>query len=448
MGLVQLPAIHEYWATDWYSTMPFFGKAMGRNRFQEIYQNLLNACNDDLDEPAPAFLNANIKREGSTGGNKTQPFISKLVSNFQKYLIPDRNVASDESLIGFKGKLSSKSTNPMKPTKWEVVARTLTDSKTGYMYNIKIQYRGAHTEQARSELSRSDQSVADLVAPLFGRGYHVFCNRLYTSPHLAKTLLEQQTHLTGMMMNSCYGLTHKSRTGPSRAFRNESQDTLAVQWNDKRQLTMISTYCSANEPVIITRRNGETVEKPSVVALYHQQMSGVDLHDQLNGYYSCGDRKTLKWWKKVFLWGFEVAFVNSFILYNEHHKMAGYVQRDAGDYSTNLKTFRKQLVARLIPSPRSDYNSRPGIRMGVDLCDATVNADGGGGGGAQPPPASLSTVPHFIGKRDKSSRICAVCNANNKKKETVYYCKTCPSNPYLHIPDCFNLFHQELLKVA
>lgn len=444
MGLVQLPAIHEYWATDWYSTMPFFGKAMGRNRFQEIYQNLLNACNDDLDEPASVIPTLNVKQEGNAVENKTQPFITKLVSNFQKYFIPDRNIASDESLIGFKGKLSSKSTSPMKPTKWEVVAKTLTDSKTGYMYNIKIQYSGACVVQTRSELTKSDQSVMDLVTPLFGRGYHVFCNRLYTSPHLAKTLLSQQTHLTGMMMNSCYGLTHKSRTGPSRAFRNESQDTLVVQWNDKRQMTMISTYCSANEPVIITRKNGETVEKPSIVALYHQQMSGVDLHDQLNGYYSCGDRKTLKWWKKVFLWGFEVAFVNSFILYNEYHKTLNPIQRDSGDYSTNLKTFRKQLVARLIPSPRSDYNSRPGVRMGVGLCDPSLDSDEPG----QVPGASLSTVPHFIGKREKSSRICAVCNANNKKKETVYYCKTCPSNPYLHIPDCFNLFHEELLKVA
>jgi len=193
-------------------------------------------------------------------------------------------------------------------------------------------------------------------------------------------------------------------------------------------------YCSANEPVIISRKNGETAEKPSIVALYQQQMSGVDLHDQLNGYYNCGDRKTLKWWKKVFLWGFEVALVNSFILYSEYHKTLNPI-----DYSTNLKTFRKQLVARLIPWPRSDYNSRPGVRTsGVDPLESEAPAS----------PASLSSVPHLIGKREKSSRICVVCNANNKKKETVYYCKTCPSNPYLHIPDCFNLFHEQLLKVT
>ena len=434
MGLVQLPAIHEYWATDWYSTMPFFGKAMGRNRFQEIYQNLLNACNDDLDRLASNIPTAKIKQEGTAAPAKTQPFITKLVSNFQKYLIPDRNVASDESLIGFRGKLSSKSTSPMKPTKWEIVAKTLTDSKTGYMYNIKIQYCGAPAGQSRSQLTRSDQSVVDLMTPLFGRGYHVFCNRLYTSPHLAKALLLQQTHLTGMMMNSCYGLSQKNRTGAIRAYRNQSQDTLVVQWNDKRPVTMISTYCSANEPVIISRKNGETAEKPSIVALYQQQMSGVDLHDQLNGYYNCGDRKTLKWWKKVFLWGFEVALVNSFILYSEYHKTLNPI-----DYSTNLKTFRKQLVARLIPWPRSDYNSRPGVRTsGVDPLESETPAS----------PASLSSVPHLIGKREKSSRMCVVCNANNKKKETVYYCKTCPSNPYLHIPDCFNLFHEQLLKVT
>ena len=214
MGLVQLPAIHEYWATDWYSAMPFFGKAMGRNRFQEIYQNLLNACNDDLDDP---LASSNVN-ERNIKSNKIQPFISKLASNFQKCFIPYCNIVSAESLIGFKGKLSLKSFNLSKPTKWDIAAKTLTDSKTGYLYNINIHYsQTAPKPSPISELTKTDQAIVELVTPLFGMGYHTFCNRLYTSPHLAETLLSKQVHLTGMMMNSCYGLSrHKAKKTQNR----------------------------------------------------------------------------------------------------------------------------------------------------------------------------------------------------------------------------------------
>jgi Transposase IS4 len=90
----------------------------------------------------------------------------------------------------------------------------------------------------------------------------------------------------------------KLNKNETAAFRERKKSynsqTLIHMWNDKRQVNMISTFCSA-KMTLIQLRNGTTIEKPLSVDLNDRFMGGVDLHDQLNAYYSCGDRKSIKW---------------------------------------------------------------------------------------------------------------------------------------------------------
>ena len=73
-------------------------------------------------------------------------------------------------------------------------------------------------------------------------------------------------------------------------------------------------------------------------------MAGVDTNDQLRGYYSVRMKST-KCYKYIFWFMFDVAIVNSFILY----KRVPVVGR-----KMSLKEFRVQLAKQLIES----YNSR------------------------------------------------------------------------------------------
>jgi len=61
--------------------------------------------------------------------------------------------------------------------------------------------------------------------------------------------------------------------------------------------------------------NGERqeVEYPRMLLQYNRFMGGVDLFDQKRSYYSV-DRRSSKWWKKIFYFCVEAAMVNSFIL--------------------------------------------------------------------------------------------------------------------------------------
>ena len=73
-----------------------------------------------------------------------------------------------------------------------------------------------------------------------------------------------------------------------------------------------------------TGRHGEIKTKPLVIYKYN----GIDKADQHAVYYSFG-QCTIKWWWKLMLWLFEVAIVNSYILY----KMT--VNNDKDDITLN-----------------------------------------------------------------------------------------------------------------
>ena len=69
---------------------------------------------------------------------KLRPFLDPLLDNFQKAYHPGREMSIDESMIGFKGRLSFLQYMPKKPTKWGMKAYVLADSKTGYTFNWKL----------------------------------------------------------------------------------------------------------------------------------------------------------------------------------------------------------------------------------------------------------------------------------------------------------------------
>ena len=74
--------------------------------------------------------------------------------------------------------------------------------------------------------------------------------------------------------------------------------------------------------------------KPLVVDKYNQYMLGVDRLDQRVSYYQF-NRKSVRWWRKVFFWVLEVMIVNASILYLAH--------TDARRKLTR-KEFRREIV--------------------------------------------------------------------------------------------------------
>ena len=69
---------------------------------------------------------------------KIHPLLSLVVQSYKSAYIPRQNLSVDESMIGFKGRLSWIQYMSKKPTKWGIKVWVAAESKTGYVYNFHL----------------------------------------------------------------------------------------------------------------------------------------------------------------------------------------------------------------------------------------------------------------------------------------------------------------------
>lgn len=259
------------------------------------------------------------------------------------------------------------------------------------------------------------------------QGLHVYTDRYYTSPELAKELLKIDCLLTRTVMTNRIGLPpgmkergKKMKKGDIISKRKGS--TLIVSWKDKRAVHMLSTSSKGSKShmtdVASKWPNRPPTKKPDVVIDYIKHMGGVDRSDHFISSYQFM-RRTKKWYRKMFFWLFEVAIINAYILYKETQK--GY-----GKKPMTHRKFRMSLVKSLVAEkvtiarPKAKKRGRP--------------AEG-------PPQQRLDGRQHFMDRREKGSSKCVVCTKSGLRREKIYYCKTCAAQPPLHPDKCFEQYH-------
>ena len=179
MGIVSLPKIPQYWSTKWPFFSSNFSSIMKRDRLQLLLKMLHLADNSSM---------IPCRQPGHDKLFKLRPLLDSLVEKFKLMYRPNKELAVDESMIGFKGLLSFLQYIPHKPHKWGLKAWVLADSITGYVCNWKL-YTGKE-EGRTSEYGLAAKVVLDLTAHLSNCGHHIYTDNFYTSPTLCKRLLE------------------------------------------------------------------------------------------------------------------------------------------------------------------------------------------------------------------------------------------------------------------
>ena len=188
-------------------------------------------------------------------------------------------------------------------------------------------------------------------------------------------------------------------------------------WKDKKArkpVIAVSTYSIKGESEIANKR-GTVTTKPFIVNEYNNSMNGCDRMDQMISYYNVFNRKTIKWWKRLFMWCFEVSQVNLYILFC--------LTRDAEVKSIPLLQFKKMLIKELISE--ADNVIPPDHKMHLVRKPKSTVAK-------TPQPAHLITWQN-------ADRNCVVCSIPQDRKRTKFMCSTCDA--YLHPKDCFQTFH-------
>ena len=142
MGVVSLPKIPQYWSTRWPFHSSNFSRILSHDRFQLVLKFLHLVYNT---QQVPRGLPRHDKLF------KLRPLLDYLIPRFQQVFTPGKEIAVDESMIGYKGRLSFPQYMPKKPHKWGMKAWALADSNTGYIWNWKL-YTGKDDDAEQGKL--------------------------------------------------------------------------------------------------------------------------------------------------------------------------------------------------------------------------------------------------------------------------------------------------------
>ena len=412
MGLDRKPSYDAYWTTDWTMEAPGFRSIISRDRFLVILQLLHCANNDNLIPVGQP----NHDRRG-----KIKEFMEMLVSRWQAAYYPDREIAVDETIIPFKGRSCMKVYKPQKPHKWGLNCWNLAESKTGYIWNSEL-YQGKTNNQ--TEVGMTSRVVKSLCQPLYNKGHHIYMDNFFTSPDLFNDLADNQVGACGTLRINRTGTPDEIKN--SKLKKNDPSviaqdgDLLFISWFDKRQVNVLSAVHNAATFRKEIRARGQQVprivDKAIAIECYTKYMGGVDRADQ-GMWYHLNIHKSLKWWKKVFVYLLEVSYVNSWIIWKSLHP--GIRQQP--------DTFRNAIVHGLL-----DGLVRQNVRPGRRSLDR---------------PARL-TERHFLTMNKErtpagrpSKPDCTVCsNRAVRHHQTEYLCIEC-NKPMCPVP-CFMRYHK------
>ena len=186
MRLTKQSDLCDYWSTDEIIHIPFYRKIMSRDRFLSILTFFHLADNDHY-----------IPR-GQSGYDplfKLGTFYHTVTNNFSTYWLPGREIAVDEGLVPFNGRIHFKVYNPMKPKKYGMKSFELCDGSNAYCCKYKL-YCG-DDGQPGSDKGKTYDTVMHLCRDYTGVGRVLFVDNYYSSPQLFHDLSKGAILATG-----------------------------------------------------------------------------------------------------------------------------------------------------------------------------------------------------------------------------------------------------------
>lgn len=407
MGIDKRPCLEDYWSLDDVLYTPWYGEQFSRNRFEMIYSTMLHASNVDDEKEKK---------------DKIEPFLNNLLKRFQAAYYPSQNLSLDEMVVKWKGRSKYKMYNPNKPEKYHLKTFGLCDSVTGYTFNLLIYFGNDTSYQGELDKGQSEKIFHFLMQPL-GTGHHIFADRYYTTRNLIDYLSARKIYYTGTLMSNRKGFTSdmssfKNLKHKEAKFFRCDEGILLCAWKDKKArkpVIIVSTYSKKSESEAVSKK-GKVVRKPDVVHDYNFSMNGCDRMDQMLSYYNIFNRRTVKWWKRLFIWCIEVTQINAFILFC--------LTREEGEKPISLKDFKQKLMKGLISEADKVIPNNFKHHLVPKPRTKLVREAG----------------PSHLIKWLPSDRNCKFCSTPNDRKRTHFFCETC--NAYLHPKICFQEFHK------
>lgn len=401
--------MHEYWSTNELLRQDIFGKCMSRDRYLLILR-CIHFCDNSQQIKGDRLY-------------KIKMVLTEVRKNFKDAMIPFSNLAIDESLLLWKGRLSFKQYIKSKRHRFGIKLYVICDCETDFILNF-IVYTGAtvYKDPLEDILGRSGVIVKDLMKPYLNKGYSLFTDNFYTSPQLSMYLHKRKT-------NTC-GTVRKNRKlmptieGKLKLGEREARCTdklLAIHWKDRRDVYML-TSMNTNEMVDtkkIDRKTGKKYLKPKCVVSYNKNMGAIDKTDMLLSSTECV-RRTLKWYKKLFFHIIDMSMLNAYSAY-----------KTVTGKHISLADFQLTLINEILQKYKSSVKTTPSKGKKIISTDSRLSER-----------HFPDLIPQTSSKKQR--RKCFVCShktEGKKRTDTLYQCNEC--NVGLCVVPCFKIYHTQ-----
>lgn len=175
-----------------------------------------------------------------------------------------------------------------------------------------------------SEKSLGARVVKQLLAPLQNKNYFLYFDNYFTIYPLIKYLKSKGINACGTVNMTRKFLPElkndKSLNQGEYDWRVDQNSISIVKWKDKRSVALLSNFHDPKNTDLVPRtaKDGTVtmIPCPKVLNDYNQNMNCVDKLDQNKK--SCKiDRKSKKWWHRIFFHFLDIAVVNSHVVYKQ-----------------------------------------------------------------------------------------------------------------------------------
>ena len=392
MSYNRLPSLIHYWSKHPSMGNQTIKAAISRDRFKLVSSKLYFA---PPEKPANCSKTYYI-----------DDIVQCLKNTFQKSRQDSNFQSIDESMTKFKGRSSLKQYMPLKPTKRGIKMWLRCDSETGYTYDFNI-YAGK--EEGNQDGTLGERVVNALAATITESDVALSFDRFFTSVDLLLSINYAAVGTCIASRKNIPKLPGKLKKGES-VFKCSEKGVIFTKWQDTKDVLALSN-CHTNNIVPLTKKNKDgtrsPIECPEMIAFYREHMGGVDRADQMAGLYEF-DRKSKKWWIKVFYRLLMMSAVNAWVIYKEI----------SGNKKIPFLEFLVPLAEEIIYEGKKN----------------TALVRGPPTGRISKKRRSQGNVSMHLPVEGETRRRCARCAENKIQKRTKTICRECD------IPLCKNCF--------
>ncbi|PNF14142.1 hypothetical protein B7P43_G17736 [Cryptotermes secundus] len=295
--------LKDYCSTAEQFATPFYSNTMKRDRFLHILRFLHSAdSNTETDRNAD-----NYDRLW-----KIRTIFDTLNHSYEKCYNPSENLAIDEIIFKFKGRVVFRQYIPKKHKRFGIKTFKICDA-AGYTYDMKV-YLGKDRTRADQDVTATHATVRDLCRRNEDVGHKLYMENFFSSPHLFDKLMTKDITCCGTVRPNRKCLPDDFRR---RQFRlNKGDIRVRVRWNltalvskNKREVNVLTIMRCPPAEGSFCDEHGNAI-KPAIVVDYNKYMGYVDKADRMAKSYSISGR-TWKWTNKLFFHLLDLIILNS-----------------------------------------------------------------------------------------------------------------------------------------